>query len=252
MKARYLWEEAIFCALFSENISNIWDLVMSIWYEKTKSLWMDSITIKTSFRDIKKNWIVPWTTKEELAWVIAKHPNITDVMIDCTERPVKRDSDYKEQKKDFSWKKKRHTVKNLIVSTDRWFILWISNTEHWSKHDYRILQESEFMEHISRFVIWADTWFIWIKKDFPWSVVMMPKKNSKLHKLTEEEKIENKTISWIRIIIEHIIGHIKKYRIISHIYRNRTRGNYKTVVSNMKHMVIEIACWLYNLKYIST
>lgn len=81
---------------------------------------------------------------------------------------------------------------------------------------------------------------------------MMPKKNSKLHKLSRDDKEKNKVISSIRILIEHVIGHIKKYRIISKTYRNRTRGNYKTVKNNMQNMVMRIACGLYNMKFIIT
>jgi hypothetical protein len=181
-----------------------------------------------------------------------KHRKWRDIFIDCTERPIKRDTNYAQQEKEYSWKKKRHTVKNLIVSDDSGRVLWVSKTEPGSKHDYAILKESGFMECISESIIWSDTWFLWIKKDYPGSVVMMPKKNSKLHKLTTEEKAENKTISWIRILIEHVIGHAKKYRIISHTYRNRTRWNYKTVVNDMKNMVMRIVCGLYNMKFIIT
>ena len=101
------------------------------------------------------------------------------------------------------------------------------------------------------YTIWADLWFQWIKTDYPSLIVMIPKKKPKKKELSEEQKKENKTISWIRVFIEHIIWWAKKYWIISNKYRNRTNWNFKTVKTNRKHIVMETACWLYNLwKYI--
>ena len=42
-----------------------------------------------------------------------------------------------------------------------------------------------------------------------------PKKGSKLHPLTKEDKENNKMISKKRIFIEHINSHIKRFKIMS-------------------------------------
>ena len=50
-----------------------------------------------------------------------------------------------------------------------------------------------------------------------------PKKASKLHKLTKEEKDKNRKISRERIYIEHINAHIKRFKILSTRYRNKRK-----------------------------
>lgn len=46
-------------------------------------------------------------------------PNIKDIFIDGTERPVQRPKKSKRQTKHYSGKKKRHTKKNLVVSSEK-------------------------------------------------------------------------------------------------------------------------------------
>ncbi len=51
----------------------------------------------------------------------------------------------------------------------------------------------------------------------------LPKKKSKNKKLSEEVKINNKKISKDRIYNEHVIGSVKRFRIIAEKYRNRLK-----------------------------
>jgi len=48
----------------------------------------------------------------------------------------------------------------------------------------------------------------------------MPKKATKNHPLSVEEKADNKLISPIRVKVEHVISGIKRYRSVADIYRN--------------------------------
>ena len=50
---------------------------------------------------------------------------------------------------------------------------------------------------------------------------MIPKKATKYHRLTEEEKADNRLISGIRVISEHAIAGIKRFRSTTDVYRNR-------------------------------
>lgn len=51
----------------------------------------------------------------------------------------------------------------------------------------------------------------------------MPKKKSKKKKLTKEEKKMNKELSGQRVSNEHVIGKVKRFKIISDKYRNRRK-----------------------------
>lgn len=67
----------------------------------------------------------------------------------------------------------------------------------------------------------VDTGFLGIDKLHANSV--LPKKKSKKKPLTKEDKLFNKIISSDRVGNEHIIGFIKRFKIVSERYRNRRR-----------------------------
>ena len=69
----------------------------------------------------------------------------------------------------------------------------------------------------------VDLGYIGIKKFH--SNVEIPKKNSKLHKLTDEDKKENQEKASKRIYVEHINAKIKTFQILKQKYRNRKRYN---------------------------
>lgn len=67
----------------------------------------------------------------------------------------------------------------------------------------------------------ADSGYQGIHEYFPNSEI--PKKSTKLHPLTKEDKVSNRCISKRRIYIEHVNSVIKIFRILSGRYRNRRK-----------------------------
>jgi len=67
----------------------------------------------------------------------------------------------------------------------------------------------------------ADSGYQGIAKDHQNSKT--PKKKSKHHPLTEQDKAANRTISVKRISCEHVMGRLKVFRILSERYRNRRK-----------------------------
>jgi len=246
MKTRYIWKETLLYFILFEIISNIWSSMSYVWYGKTKSIWMGSKHTYALTRGVKKNGMVPATTEDELDKIMQKHPEIKDVFIDVTERSLKRNSNYEQQEKDYSWKKKKHTMKHLLVTWDNNLILWASKSYEWSIHDYKILKHSWFMNSLLSVCIWMDLWFYWAMWEYPNHKIVMPYKKPKNKELSDKQKEENKTISWIRVIIENIIWWSKKYHVIVNRYRNKTEWNFRTVKKNMKNIIMAIVCWLYN------
>lgn len=51
----------------------------------------------------------------------------------------------------------------------------------------------------------------------------LPKRNSKKHPLTKQEKRQNHQISSQRVLVENVIRKIKIFRIMAEKYRNRRR-----------------------------
>ena len=70
--------------------------------------------------------------------------------------------------------------------------------------------------------------------------IMPPKKKPRNGTLTPQENKENRRISSIRVRIEHIIGDIKRYRIIHDIIRSSC--------SEFRDAVMETCCGLHNFR----
>lgn len=51
----------------------------------------------------------------------------------------------------------------------------------------------------------------------------LPKKKTKNHPLTKEDKRKNKQLSSNRVLNENVIGMLKRFKIIADKYRNRRR-----------------------------
>ncbi len=68
--------------------------------------------------------------------------------------------------------------------------------------------------------------FLGVEKDYPEQISSLPIKKKKGNQdLTMEEKEYNRIHSKKRIVIEHaIICRLKKYRIMSEVFRNRLRN----------------------------
>ena len=52
---------------------------------------------------------------------------------------------------------------------------------------------------------------------------LLPKKRSKNHPLTKQQRKENRKISSRRIFVEHTIRFVKRFRILSERYRNHRK-----------------------------
>lgn len=85
-------------------------------------------------------------------------------------------------------------------------------------HDFRIFKECDVYipERIKAIV---DTGYVGIDGIHKNSLV--PRKSSKNHPLTDEDKAYNHEISRQRIHIEHVNRYIKRFRIFSSRYRNK-------------------------------
>ena len=88
------------------------------------------------------------------------------------------------------------------------------------KHDFNLYKKSKVHAKPNT-KITTDTAFIGIKKIHANSE--LPHKNSKNHKLTKEQKKENRRISSERVTNEHAIGFVKRFKILSDRYRNRRK-----------------------------
>jgi hypothetical protein len=68
-----------------------------------------------------------------------------------------------------------------------------------------------------------DLGYLGVENDFHEQKSYIPNRKQRNLNLSVEEKENNKSHSKKRIVIEHTICRLKKYRIISDIFRNRLR-----------------------------
>lgn len=173
--------------------------------------------------------------------VLAECP-VLEFVIDGTERPIQRPKDPERQRQYYSGKKKRHTVKNVVVTDKRTRkIKALGRTQEGKKHDKAATDEEGF-----RFPkgskLWKDNGFQGYEPDN--TTTYQPKKKPKGGELTPQEKEANRAISSQRIGVEHSIGVVKVFRIVHDVYRNHRQA--------FDDLVMETACGLCNLRLDAT
>lgn len=60
-----------------------------------------------------------------------------------------------------------------------------------------------------------------LEEEYPEVKLKKPLKAQRSHSLTILEKILNRTMSALRMPVEHVIGHLKKFRMLAGIYRGK-------------------------------
>ena len=139
----------------------------------------------------------------------------------------------KGQKKRMVFKKK-HTIKTQIIEDAKSKKIYAIYQSKGSTHDFKLFKDT-YVGLPNKIKIQTDSGYQGIKNIHANSET--PQKASKLDKLTKEEKEKNRAISKERIYIEHVNGHIKRFKILSTRYRNKRK----------KHgLRMSLICGIYN------
>jgi hypothetical protein len=143
--------------------------------------------------------------------------------IDCTEQQIPRPIDKDRRKIFYSGKRKRHTIKNQFMVNNRGYILHKAAHKKGKRHDYDIYKNTHPLTP-TQVVNVLDLGYLGVEKDFPEQLSALPyKKQRNRQELPAEEKEYNQYHSKKRIVIEHTICRLKKYRIMNDVFRNRLR-----------------------------
>ena len=87
-------------------------------------------------------------------------------------------------------------------------------------HDFKLFKQSGVRAK-PQTVVKVDTGYLGIKKIHDNSE--HPIKSSKYHQLTKDEELFNRKISSDRVLNEHVIGFVKRFKIVADRYRNRRK-----------------------------
>lgn len=139
---------------------------------------------------------------------------ILELIADVTEQPTRRPK--RKQKKSYSGKKKRHTIKTEIVIDKEGKIYNVSKSHKGRAHDFRIRKQEKPLPKNSK--KHGDSGYQgWQKLQ---SNVAIPFKRRKNQELTPEQKRHNRELASFRMRVEHKIRQIKTFKIMSECYRN--------------------------------
>lgn len=146
--------------------------------------------------------------------------------IDSTEQEIPRPVDKERRKMYYSGKKKKHTIKTQLMVNNQGIVIHKLGHKKGHRHDYDIYKENHPL--IPKQVVNVfDLGYLGVQKDFPEQLSSMPNRKKRNLDLSAEERYYNKDHSKRRIVIEHTICRLKKYRILSDIFRNKLRKHNK-------------------------
>jgi len=137
--------------------------------------------------------------------------SIIEFFVDATEQQIERPK--KGQKRYYSGKKKKHTMKNQIITDKKGKVRAVTKSVPGKKHDKKLFDESNVILP-GKSDLTGDLGY------YGASGITLPNKKPKGKELTKEEKQYNKELSKRRITIEHSFGKMKIYQILSQRFRN--------------------------------
>lgn len=155
--------------------------------------------------DAEKRW-----KKGEPSWT---PDTVERVLIDSFESPVRRPSLPQRQKRVYSGKKKRHTLKSQVVTDAQGEILDLDPGHRGPLADKRLYEQSTVEAHYPNAAKQGDLAYQGI------AGVTVPHKKPKGGQLTEEQRAENRRLAAVRGHVEHGIRRIKGWRILREDYR---------------------------------
>lgn len=184
-----------------------------------------------------RHLVLPARHGSSLEDIFRDHPELKDVFIDGTERRVNKPKNLGSRDKLYSGKKKAHTRKSIVLCDERKFIHLLTQAKSGRRHDKRLADKQMLVRYIPESVTaWTDTGFQGLAKLH--TNTMMPRKKTRKHPLTPEDKASNRIIAGIRIVNEQAIGGMKRFRAAADIYRNHR--------PNMDDQLMRLSAGLWN------
>ncbi|MEH1913163.1 transposase family protein [Nostoc sp.] len=190
---------------------------------------------KTKANDAFNYWvdilrdILPASQIEEASTDSQKHRELQhklseyELIVDSAEQATARPSDYQEQKRYYSGKKKMHTMKNqFIVLPGGEDIVDVCVGMLGKTSDINL-----FRDNRQKFI--STQKFLGDKAYIGDDAITTPHKKPKNTEISELQKQENKQLSSRRIFVEHLICRVKIWRVASDRFR-LARHRYSQVI----------------------
>ena len=181
---------------------------------------------------------LPSRRAADLETLLQAEPWLRELLLDGTERPIRRPRDKQRRKDDYSGKKKRHGKKNLVVSERHSRrVLSLSPTHSARVHDKRVAEQAQLAFPEGTF-LFQDTGFQGHSP--PGAAILQPKKKPRGQELDAQRKLLNRLVSRVRVGVEHALAGVKRCRIVLEPFRGLRAG--------LVDGVMQAACGLHNLR----
>lgn len=142
-------------------------------------------------------------------------------ILDATEQPVQRPKDPERQRRFYSGKKKRHTIKTGLVVNEEGLIRAVTPPTPGSVHDLRHFRESGVLGRIPRACrVVGDRAFTGLQHDLPRHNLAIAHKARRHHPLTRAQKVANRELSQRRMVVEHVFAAMKQFRALADRFRH--------------------------------
>jgi hypothetical protein len=178
--------------------------------------------------------------------ILKEFPDLKElgVLIDGTERPIRRPKDSTRQHEDYSGKKKRHTRKHVTLThPQRQYIIAVSEEAAGTMHDKKIVDDAQ-LSCTSGLLVQGDTGFQGLQIGNAQVITPIKRKRKKKgeakDELTPSQKAHNRDLAQTRISIEHSNAGFKRNRSVSDVLRNTRQG--------MSDTLAMVAMGLHNLR----
>jgi len=120
----------------------------------------------------------------------------------------------------------------MILSTRSKWIKYLSYAYQGKSHDLSILRTelpADQGKWFSKHIVHLDLGYLGVDKDYKFKELQMPQKKMRNKELNQGQKKANKKKSSIRVIVEHSIAGLKRYRFLSDRLRCRKISFYNKV-----------------------
>lgn len=217
---RTIEEKLFFALLYLKSYPTVDVLAFIAGFDRSNACRNTQFLFSVLAKALGRKLVLPKRQIRSVDEFFREFPEAKDIFIDATERRTQKPVSQKRRKKLYSGKKKATTRKTVVISDDKKRILILTPTKSGRRHDKRLFDKAVGGRTIPPHVTaWTDTGFVGLQRDHPKTV--MPTRATKYHRLTGEERTDNRLISGIRVLSEHAIAGIKRFRSTTDIYRNR-------------------------------
>jgi hypothetical protein len=152
------------------------------------------------------------------------------LLIDSFETAIPRPSLHARQKRVYSGKKKRHTLKTQVVSDACGEILSVDGGHRGPAADKKIYEASNVAKQFPQTAKQADLGYLGT------AGVETPHRKPRGGELTEAQREENRQLARVRVHVEHGIRRVKGFKIVRENYRHAS-GLFPLVVAAVVGLV---------------